>query len=161
LDTNLSQNEIASSSPLSVEESTLESEDRRGDGNIYRLQPTQDFETEPRLIETQSVAPSDASIYSVVKWFNAERGFGFVELSDGSGDAFLHESVLARSGIDTLGPGAVVEARVAVGHKGPQVTEILSADLSSAVLTTQRRSSFGEARSSEPDSEVSVEEWAP
>jgi CspA family cold shock protein len=37
-----------------------------------------------------------------VKWFNSEKGFGFVELSDGSGDAFLHESVLAQRGIGAV-----------------------------------------------------------
>jgi CspA family cold shock protein len=34
----------------------------------------------------------------MVKWYNADKGFGFVQLSDGSGDAFLHVSVVERSG---------------------------------------------------------------
>ncbi|HWB48832.1 MAG TPA: cold shock domain-containing protein, partial [Stellaceae bacterium] len=43
--------------------------------------------------------PSGPPIKAVVKWFRADRGFGFVELADGGGDAFLHASVLGRLGV--------------------------------------------------------------
>ena len=69
---------------------------------------------------------------AVVKWFKPERGFGFVELSDGSGDAFLHASVLERNGITAVQAGETLEIRVAPGQKGPQVTEVLSVDSSTA-----------------------------
>src|ERR1700737_4783388 len=72
----------------------------------------------------------------------ANEGFGFVELSDGSGDAFLHGSVLARSGINAVQPGETVEVRVGPGHKGPYVTEVLSVDTSTATPTTPPRSSY-------------------
>lgn len=62
---------------------------------------------------------------AVVKWFNAEKGFGFVEVSGGSGDAFLHVSVLQRAGADTVAPGANLRVRVGPGQKGQQVTEVL------------------------------------
>jgi CspA family cold shock protein len=77
-----------------------------------------------------------------VKWFNSEKGFGFAELSDGSGDAFLHGSVLATNGISAVQPGETLEVRVGPGHKGPHVTEVLSVDSSTAVPATPRRSSF-------------------
>jgi CspA family cold shock protein len=73
-------------------------------------------------------APSGPPVHGVVKWFSPEKGFGFVELSDGSGDAFLHGSVLAGSGIDAVQPGETLEVRVGPGHKGPHVTAVLSVD---------------------------------
>ena len=75
---------------------------------------------------------SGPPVQGVVKWYNPEKGFGFVELADGSGDAFLHVSVVERSGNDTLSPGATLEVRAGPGAKGPQVTEILSVDSSTA-----------------------------
>jgi CspA family cold shock protein len=62
---------------------------------------------------------------AVVKWFNPEKGFGFVELADGTGDAFLHIAVLEASGRKSVAAGAKVKARVGQGQKGPQVTEVL------------------------------------
>jgi CspA family cold shock protein len=61
-----------------------------------------------------------------VKWFNPEKGFGFVELSDGSGDGFLHGTVLAQNGISAVQPGDTLEVAVGPGHTGPHVTEVLS-----------------------------------
>src|SRR6202007_1644333 len=81
------------------------------------------------------------------------KGFGFVELSDGSGDAFLHGSVLAQSGINTVQPGETLEVRVGPGHKGPHVTEVLSIDSSTAVPTASRRSSAQATTSNGPSAE--------
>ena len=67
-----------------------------------------------------------------VKWFNADKGFGFVQLADGSGDAFLHANVLAQSGIDAVQPGETLELRIGPGHKGPHVTQVLSAESGTA-----------------------------
>ena len=64
-----------------------------------------------------------------------------MELSDGSGDAFVHGSVLAQSGIDAVQPGETLEVRVGPGHKGPHVIEVLNVDNSTAVPPTSRRSS--------------------
>ena len=77
-----------------------------------------------------SRAPSFSSfggpeVGAVVKWFNAEKGFGFVEVGNGSGDAFLHVSVLQRAGADAVNPGANLRVRVGPGQKGQQVTEVL------------------------------------
>jgi CspA family cold shock protein len=64
---------------------------------------------------------------------------GFVQLADGSGDAFLHASVVERSGHDSVPPGATLEVRAGPGPKGPQVTEILSVDSSAAQQEPPRR----------------------
>jgi CspA family cold shock protein len=103
-------------------------------------------------------APSGPSVHGVVKWFNPDKGFGFVELSDGSGDAFLHGSVLAQSGITAVQPGEALEVRVGPGHKGPHVTEIISVDSSTAVPATPRRSNFRATTSNGSSSGTAVEE---
>jgi CspA family cold shock protein len=86
-------------------------------------------------------APSGPPVHGIVKWFNPDKGFGFVELSDGSGDAFLHGSVLTQSGINAVQPGETLEVRVGPGHEGPHVTEVLSVDSSTATPMASRRSS--------------------
>ena len=59
-----------------------------------------------------------------VKWFNPEKGFGFAELADGAGDAFLHVSVLQAAGFDSVPPGAKLEVLVGQGQKGAQITQV-------------------------------------
>jgi len=67
-----------------------------------------------------------------VKWFNGEKGFGFVELTDGSGEAFLHISVVEAAGHSALEPGTTLTVRVGQGAKGPQITEVTAVDASTA-----------------------------
>ncbi|WP_269846273.1 cold-shock protein [Falsiroseomonas bella] len=62
---------------------------------------------------------------ATVKWFNAEKGFGFVEIAEGGGDAFVHASVLERAGAKLVEPGAILRVRTGPGQKGLQVTEVL------------------------------------
>ena len=82
--------------------------------------------------------PSGPPVKAVVKWFRADRGFGFVELADGSGDAFLHASVLGRLGVQQVETGETLEVRVAPGQRGPQVTEVLNVDSSTAAPARPR-----------------------
>ncbi len=58
-----------------------------------------------------------------VKWFNAEKGFGFIESEDGT-DVFVHYSAIAMDGYKTLDEGAEVEFDVIEGAKGPQAVEV-------------------------------------
>jgi CspA family cold shock protein len=83
--------------------------------------------------------PSGPSVRAIVKWYNPDKGFGFVELADGSGDAFLHVSVVERSGQVSVPPGATLEVRASPGQKGQQVTEIISVDASTALQEQPRR----------------------
>lgn len=101
----------------------------------------------PRM-PVASGPPQDAT----VKWFNPEKGFGFVELRDGSGDAFLHIRVVEGAGHSEMAPGTRLQVRTAQGQKGPQVTEILEVDTSTAEPSRPRspmggapRRSFGDA----------------
>ena len=88
----------------------------------YTKRPS--FSAGPAATGPESVA--------VVKWFNAEKGFGFVEMTEGGGDVFLHASVLARSGVTAVNPGATLKVRTGQGQKGPQVTEVTEIDESTA-----------------------------
>jgi CspA family cold shock protein len=58
-----------------------------------------------------------------VKWFSAEKGFGFIEREDGS-DVFVHFSALQMDGFKTLDEGAEVEFEVVEGAKGPQAANV-------------------------------------
>jgi len=77
---------------------------------------------------------------AVVKWFNAEKGFGFVELDGGGGDAFLHVSVLSRAGHTTVQPGATLRVQVSPGQKGPQIAEVLNVDETTAGAAAPQQS---------------------
>jgi len=126
------------------------------DVDTYHAQPRA-FRTRPRFSQSFE-APSGPAVHGVVKWFNPEKGFGFVELSDGSGDAFLHGSVLAQSGINAVQPGETLEVHVGPGHKGPHITEMVSVDHSTAKPTTPRRANFGATTSNGSSSGIAVEE---
>ena len=117
-----------------------------------------EFGGAPRYSPPRFEAPSGPPVRAVVKWFKPERGFGFVELADGSGDAFLHASVLERSGVTTLQTGETLELRVAPGQKGPQVTEVISVDSSTAAPPAARRSAYPAANRGAPSDEPTVQE---
>jgi CspA family cold shock protein len=82
----------------------------------------------------RGAAPTGPETGAVVKWFNAEKGFGFVELEGGGGDAFLHVSVLSRAGHTTVQPGAALRVLVSPGQKGPQIAEVLRVDEGAVVI---------------------------
>ncbi|KRE63688.1 MULTISPECIES: cold-shock protein [Intrasporangiaceae] len=59
-----------------------------------------------------------------VKWFNAEKGFGFIAPDDGSADVFAHYSAINSSGYRSLDENAKVEYETQQGPKGPQAANI-------------------------------------
>ena len=112
---------------------------RRGFDDDNFEAPRRSFGSTPQFGGQRVDPPSGPPVQAVVKWYNPDKGFGFVQLADGSGDAFLHVSVVERSGHDTVPPGATLEVRAGPGPKGPQVTEILSVDSSTAQQEPARR----------------------
>ncbi len=88
-------------------------------------------------------APTGPETGAVVKWFNGEKGFGFVELEGGGGDAFLHISVLSRAGYQVVSPGATLRVLTSAGQKGPQVAEVVSVDESTATPSGGGGGGFG------------------
>ena len=81
----------------------------------------------PRPTPTQGSEPVEAS----VKWFNADKGFGFVIMAGGS-DAFLPSRALEMAGHSSVPDGARVKVRISQGPKGPQVAEVVEVDTSTA-----------------------------
>ncbi|GAB3389914.1 cold-shock protein [Humibacter soli] len=59
-----------------------------------------------------------------VKWFNSEKGFGFIAPDDGSADVFAHFSAISGSGYRNLDEGQKVEYDLEQGQKGPQAANI-------------------------------------
>jgi len=105
------------------------------DESEVALQLAESLLAKPELAE-----PAAPPVSGRVKWYNPDKRFGFVELSDGGGDAFLHATALSGIGISTLQPGETLELRVAPGQRGPQVTEIISVDSSTATPSRPRKS---------------------
>jgi CspA family cold shock protein len=62
-----------------------------------------------------------------VKWFNSEKGFGFITPADGSKDCFVHHSAIQASGYRTLEEGARVEFDLVQGTKGPAAENVVVA----------------------------------
>ncbi|WP_010285810.1 cold-shock protein [Kurthia massiliensis] len=58
-----------------------------------------------------------------VKWFNAEKGFGFIEV-EGENDVFVHFSAIQGEGFKTLDEGQKVEFEVVDGDRGPQAANV-------------------------------------
>ena len=61
-----------------------------------------------------------------VKWFNADKGFGFIE-REGGDDVFVHFSAISMDGFKTLAEGDEVEFDVVDGAKGPQAANVVKA----------------------------------
>jgi cold shock protein len=59
-----------------------------------------------------------------VKWFNAEKGYGFIQRDDGGSDVFVHYSEIAGTGYRSLEENQKVEFEVGQGTKGPQAQNV-------------------------------------
>lgn len=60
-----------------------------------------------------------------VKWFNSEKGFGFIEREDGD-DVFVHFSAIQSEGFKTLEEGQNVEFDIVEGERGPQAANVVT-----------------------------------
>jgi CspA family cold shock protein len=94
---------------------------------------------DPVSFPSFAASSSAPEVEATVNWYNAEKGFGFVALADGSGDAFLHVSALQASGFQAVAPGSILKVRVGKGQKGRQVDQVLSVAEGQAVVTERRR----------------------
>ena len=61
-----------------------------------------------------------------VKWFSAEKGYGFIEREDG-GDVFVHFSAIQEDGLKSLNEGQEVNFEIVDGPRGPQATNVTKA----------------------------------
>ncbi len=79
-----------------------------------------------------------------VKWFSDQRGFGFITLDEGEGEAFVHHTAIQAEGFKTLSEGDRVELDVMQGEKGPKAENV--------------RKLAGDEATEEPVAEVAEEE---
>ena len=84
------------------------------------------------------VASNAPAVDATVKWFKADKGYGFVELAGGQGDAFLHANALRNAGHESVPAGAKLRVQVGAGAKGAQVTRVLEVDASGVVERPSR-----------------------
>jgi CspA family cold shock protein len=77
------------------------------------------FGIDSSLLEEEKIMAT-----GTVKWFNAEKGFGFIAPEDGSADVFAHYSAIASSGYRSLDENQKVEFDITQGPKGPQAENI-------------------------------------
>ena len=113
----------------------------------------QELETDKRAFDAVlhgSVAVAEgAPVEAAVKWFNATKGYGFVELSGGGGDAFLHLKALREIGRQTLPSGAKIRVVARAGSRGAEVVRIVDVDTKTAIERSQRRSAFDPSSAAE------------
>ena len=67
-------------------------------------------------------------MFGKVKWFSAEKGYGFIEREDGGGDVFVHFSAIQEQGFKTLTEGQKVSFDIVEGNRGPQAANVAKAD---------------------------------
>ena len=110
-----------------------------------------------RTNTTHSSEPEDATVAVAVKWFKDDKGYGFVEIGQGKGDAFLHASTLHAAGVGTVSAGARLRVVVREGVKGPQVARVVEVE-EPGIVERPRRSSADRAplaRRTQPNPQTS------
>ncbi|WP_434614930.1 cold-shock protein [Azospirillum sp. B2RO_4] len=94
---------------------------------MHNQPPRSHVYRQPNVVATQVTA--------TVKWFNPERGYGFVKVGDSGKDALLPASLVVPAGHTTLPDGATVVVDIVEDRKGQQVSVLHSVDLSTAAPT--------------------------
>ncbi|MCY3669592.1 MAG: cold shock domain-containing protein [Alphaproteobacteria bacterium] len=100
--------------------------------------------------EPAGPAASGSPVRAFVKWFQPDKGYGFLEREDGSADLFCHLSPVLASGHDTLPEGAAVTCEIVQGDRGPQVSRILSVEPPTAGSGPAEPGGLSDARRPDP-----------
>ena len=78
----------------------------------------------PRGVGPDCTKQGEHVAQGTVKWFNAEKGFGFISVDGGGSDVFVHYSAIDMDGYKSLEEGQRVEFQVTQGQKGPQADAV-------------------------------------
>jgi CspA family cold shock protein len=114
----------------------------------------QDRAAERRPSNSRPSAPQASEpVEAIIKWFNAEKGFGFVAVVGGS-DVFMHIRQLEVAGHSSVPEGARIKVRIGQGQKGPEVTEVIEVDTSTAQVTRTTAGHSAPRSSSQPQPSV-------
>jgi CspA family cold shock protein len=105
-------------------------------------------QSHPQPSVAAAAAPGSAPVEAIVKWFNPEKGFGFVAVAGGT-DAFLHIRALEMAGHSSVPEGARLRVRTSQGQKGLQVSEVVEVDASTAQAASTTRHVVASAPSSQ------------
>jgi len=81
-----------------------------------------------------------------VKWFNDEKGYGFISPEDGNEDVFVHHTGIAGSGFKSLEEGEKVTYEVTQGRKGLQAVNVSKGSLRACLVKVKVRRSFTHSR---------------
>ncbi len=108
-----------------VESSSGDERPRHGGGfgDRPRRERSGGFNDRPPRQDFRPSGPA-TEMTGTVKWYNSQKGFGFVMPEDGSRDVFIHMSALRRSGIQSLDEGQSVRMRVVSGGKGQEAETV-------------------------------------
>ena len=122
-----------------AEESTEEQAEEAIEESIAAsVEELADEQAEPSP-DDETAGEDQHVVRGTVKWFNAEKGFGFIVAEDGSGDVFLHLSALRQAGLESVSGGATIVCAVSRGPKGLQVDRVDEVDESTASPVVRRR----------------------
>ena len=102
------------------------------------------------MTDSDSESSQPARITATVKWFDPDRGFGFLMPDDGSPEVFCHVSAVEPTGHDSLPLGATVSCDVVASQRGPQVSRIHAVDAADTSPDGASRS-LSHHRPSEPE----------
>lgn len=117
--------------------------DRRDHRSEWSDERPDDFQEPSFFRQQRAVSPGrpavsrGSGVDAVVLWFNADKGFGFVQTPDG-GKAFLHARQLEAAGYSTVVDGANIKVVLEAGDKGPQVSSVLEVGTVSVVEPARR-----------------------
>jgi cold shock protein len=103
-------------------------------------------------LDAQGHGINAESEVAVVKWYRADKGYGFIDLRDGRGDAFLHAKVLrGYRGLESIPAGATIRIVLDDGPRGRQVLRVLDVDVSTSTAPTSRPVHIGPQQRSKHD----------
>ena len=88
---------------------------------IIEIEKDNEEEILPNTNDEEEIIPEGDFNDATVKWFNVDKGYGFITLGPETTDIFIHIKTMQRSNIEILIPGQIVKVKIGQGPKGPQV----------------------------------------